>query len=132
MDLSTIQQINDLFYYKNIKEHTNDNKLKKEINKINNNISETLTEDTATSNVNTSNVNTNVESYYSKSWNKLLNVHKSIKLKEYIFNLNISINKKKELLKLLKKQLKNKTLNSKNIEYDITKGKLVHIKKLII
>ena len=29
MDLTTIQQINDLFYYNNIKEHTNDTKLKK-------------------------------------------------------------------------------------------------------
>lgn len=127
MDLSTIQQINDLFYYNNIKEHTIDTKLKKKINKINSNITETLTEETATSTT-----NTNVESYYSKSWNKLLSVHKSIKLKEYIYNLNISNNKKKELLKLLKKQLKNKTLNNKNIEYDINKGKIVYIKKLIL
>lgn len=127
MDLSTIQQINDLFYYNNIKEHTNDTKLKKKINKINSNITETLTEDTATSVT-----NTQVESYYSKSWNKLLNVHKSIKLKEYIYNLDISSCKKKELLKLLKKQLKNKTLNNKNIEYDMNKGKIVHIKKLIL
>ena len=29
MDLSTIQQINDLFYYNNIKMHTTDTKLKK-------------------------------------------------------------------------------------------------------
>ena len=127
MDLSTIQQINDLFYYNNIKKHTTDTKLKKKINKINSNITETLTEDTATSAT-----NIQVESYYSKSWNKLLNVHKSIKLKEYIYNLNISNNKKKELLKLLKKQLKNKTLNNKNIEYDINKGKIVYIKKLIL
>lgn len=127
MDLSTIQQINDLFYYNNIKEHTNDTKLKKKINKINNNITDTLTEDTATSAT-----NTHVESYYSKSWNKLLNVHKSIKLKEYIYNLDISSCKKKELLKQLKIQLKNKTLNNKNIEYNMNKGKIVHIKKLIL
>lgn len=127
MDLSTIQQINDLFYYNNIKEHTNDTKLKKKINKINSNITETLTEDTATSAT-----NTQVESYYSKSWNKLLNVHKSIKLKEYIYNLDISSCKKKELLKQLKKQLKSKKLNNKNVEYDMNKGKIVHIKKLIL
>jgi len=111
MDLSTIQQINDLFYYNNIKKHTTDTKLKKKINKINSNITETLTEDTATSAT-----NTQVESYYSKSWNKLLNVHKSIKLKEYIYNLNISSCKKKELLKQLKKQLKNKTLNIESMK----------------
>ena len=127
MDLSTIQQINDLFYYNNIKKHTTDTKLKKKINKINSNITETLTEDTATSAT-----NIQVESYYSKSWNKLLNVHKSIKLKEYIYNLNISSCKKKELLKQLKKQLKSKTLNNKNVEYDMNKGKIVHIKKLIL
>lgn len=127
MDLSTIQQINDLFYYNNIKEHTTDTKLKKKINKINSNITETLTEDTATSAT-----NTQVESYYSKSWNKLLNVHKSIKLKEYIYNLDISNCKKKEVLKLLKKQLKSKKLNNKNVEYDMNKGKIVHIKKLIL
>lgn len=130
MDLSTIQQINDLFYYNNIKEHTTDTKLKKKINKINSNITETLTEDTATTAI--SATNTQVESYYSKSWNKLLNVHKSIKLKEYIYNLDISNCKKKEVLKLLKKQLKSKTLNNKNVEYDMNKGKIVHIKKLIL
>lgn len=127
MNLSTIQQINDLFYYNNIKKYTKNTKLKKKINKINSNITETLTEDTATSVT-----NTHVESYYNKSWNKLLNVHKSIKLKEYIYNLDISSNKKKELLKQLKIQLKNKTLNNKNIEYNMNKGKIVHIKKLIL
>ena len=38
--------------------------------------------------------------------------------------------KKKELLKQLKIQLKNKTLNNKNIEYNMNKGKIVHIKKI--
>ena len=71
------------------------------------------------------------DDYYKKHWNKLNIVHKKIKIKEFINNLEITKVKKKELIEILLKLLNNKKLNkNENIEYDNINGKIISIPML--
>lgn len=69
---------------------------------------------------------------YKKSWSKLNVIHKIIKIKEFVNNLNIDIEKNREELKnLLVELVKTKILSKKNnIEYDEINGKIISIKNL--
>jgi hypothetical protein len=73
-----------------------------------------------------------VDELYKKPWQKLNTIHKILKIKEFVNNLNISSNEEKEKLKGdLIMLIKNKILTKKeNVDYDDENGKILNIKKL--
>ena len=71
---------------------------------------------------------TETEEYYKKPWNKLNIIHKKIKIKEFINNLPINKENKKNVIAKLLKLLTNKKINkNKEIEYDNVNGKIISI-----
>ena len=75
----------------------------------------------------------NNEYMYKKPWNKLSEVHKIIKIKEYVKNQLGIIDKKyeTELIKQLTKYIKNKILSKKkSVNYDMYKAKIISIPSL--
>lgn len=75
----------------------------------------------------------NNEYMYKKPWNKLSEVHKIIKIKEYVTNQLGIIDKKyeNELIKKLTKYIKDKILSKKkSVNYDMYKAKIISIPSL--
>jgi hypothetical protein len=71
-----------------------------------------------------------IEYLYLKIWSKLTQIHKVIKIKEFVNNLDISNQTEKENLKdKLIDQIKKKKGKNK-INYDETKGKILSISNL--
>jgi len=68
------------------------------------------------------------EEHYTKEWNKLNIVHKKLKLKEYILNLNTDDKNKKILIKKFNQLLKDKKITKKNdVNYDSENGVIISI-----
>jgi hypothetical protein len=69
------------------------------------------------------------EYIYRKPWNKLNSIHKIIKIKEFISNLESDdIDMKKKLKIKLVDMIKNKQLTKKtDINYDSTNGNIISI-----
>lgn len=78
--------------------------------------------------------NTQSDEYnlYKKSWSKLNSIHKILKIKEFVNNLNIKSDIEKQILKdKLIELVKNKTLTKKGkIIYDEINGKIISIPNL--
>jgi len=75
----------------------------------------------------------NNEYIYKKPWNKLSEVHKIIKIKEYVKTQLGIIDKKyeTELIKLLTKYIKDKILSKKkSVNYNMYKAKIISIPSL--
>jgi hypothetical protein len=68
----------------------------------------------------------NIDYLYTKSWNKLNQIHKVIKIKEFINSLEIKENDKEELRENLIDMLKDKK-NKNKINYDEVKCKIINI-----
>ena len=69
-------------------------------------------------------------SLYKKPWNKLNPIHKNLKLKEFVNNLQINENEKKVLNDKFSELIKSKVLTKKeNITYDEINGKILEINK---
>jgi hypothetical protein len=67
---------------------------------------------------------------YLKSWSKLTQIHRIIKIKEFVNNLDISNqNDKEELKEKLIDQIKEKKSKNK-VNYDETKGKILSVNNL--
>nr|QFG74503.1 MAG: hypothetical protein [Megaviridae environmental sample] len=65
---------------------------------------------------------------YKKNWNKLNNIHKMIKIKEYINNnLNLSNNEKNTLVDQFEELIKSKKLKKNDIFYDVNNAKILSI-----
>ena len=78
-------------------------------------------------------INTSDEyNLYKKSWSKLNSIHKILKIKEFVNNLNIISDTEKQVLKdHLVNSIKNKTLTKKGkIIYDDINGKIISIPNL--
>jgi|688.fasta_scaffold613739_1 hypothetical protein len=75
-------------------------------------------------------VSENIDYLYTKSWNKLNQIHKVIKIKEFINNLDINEHAKEELRELLIEMLKDKKKKNK-INYDEVKCKIINITSLV-
>jgi hypothetical protein len=75
-------------------------------------------------------VSENIDYLYTKSWNKLNQIHKVIKIKEFINNLEINEHAKEELRELLIEMLKDKKKKNK-INYDEVKCKIINITSLV-
>ena len=129
MELNMIINKFNLKYYNSLKQFNNINNihlewLNEHINKINN--KEQI-------------LNTNYpkqdyiyENIYNKPWIKLNQIHKILKIKEFINNLNIKSEKEKiELNEELELLVKTKILTKKeNINYDQEKGQIISIVNL--
>ena len=75
----------------------------------------------------------NLSIYYKKPWTKLNNIHKILKIKEFVNNLSLNSLKKNELIILLIDLVKNKTITKKNmVEYDEEHCKILSIDNLEI
>lgn len=75
-------------------------------------------------------ISENIDYLYTKSWNKLNQIHKVIKIKEYINNLEISEHAKEELREHLIDMIKDKKKKNK-INYDEVKCKIINITSLV-
>ena len=75
-------------------------------------------------------VSENIDYLYTKSWNKLNQIHKVIKIKEFINNLEINEHAKEELRELLIEMLKDKKKKNK-INYDEVKCKIINVSSLV-
>lgn len=65
---------------------------------------------------------------YKKPWNKLNNIHKKIKIKQFVNNINTSNENKTKLIKDLIKMIENKSLTkNKSVNYDSLNGKIISI-----
>ena len=135
MELVNIQNKHNKIYYKNLLEITNKIKIdNKWIKKNIENFTEEK-EDTETENIESSENKEVIysEDYlYKKSWNKLSNIHKTIKLKEFVKKLPI---KKEEdmkyLIKTMNRMVKKKKLTKKeHVNYDSINGKVISIPNL--
>ena len=122
-----------LLYYKNLETHAKKNNITiklPHVNLIENNIKDTEND----------NINTETETLYSedfvykKPWNKLNNIHKIIKVKEFINKLDISdMEMKKHLINQFTTMIKNKQLTKKSdVEYDHIHGNIISIPSLKI
>lgn len=76
---------------------------------------------------------TEIESHiFKKPWNRLPEVHKIMKIREFVNN-NIKKSKRKQLEKELINAIQNTKLKTKNdVDYDTNKGQIVSIKCLDI
>lgn len=85
------------------------------------------------SEINNNIMSENSDYLYLKPWNKLTIIHKIIKIKEFVTNLNINdVNEKDTLKEKLIELIKNKNLIKNNkINYDSTKGKIISISCLL-
>lgn len=135
MDLEYFQKSNQVFYYNNLlKENLEKsviNILKNKINILDNNIK--VTENSIESEKQLSiSENMSEEYYFHKPWNKLATVHKIIKVKEFVDNLQIvNKDKRNKLKKTLEQAIRKKKLTQKNsVDYAIDKAKIVSIPKL--
>ena len=130
-----IKLLLNIKYYKNLINVCNKNSINSSFleNKKNNLIVQNNNDNVSSAEHNiteTDIVSENIDYLYTKSWNKLNQIHKVIKIKEFINNLEINeINKeilKDELIEMSKdKKKKNK------INYDEVKCKIINISSLI-
>jgi hypothetical protein len=130
-----IKLLLNIKYYKNLINVCNKNNINSSFleNKKNNLIVQNNNDNVSSAEHNiteTDIVSENIDYLYTKSWNKLNQIHKVIKIKEFINNLEINeVNKeilKDELIEMSKdKKKKNK------INYDEVKCKIINISSLI-
>ena len=68
---------------------------------------------------------------FKKKWNKLNNIHKKIKIKQFINKLKIDDSNKKELIDVLISLIHKKYLTKKNsVNYDSLNGRIISIPNL--
>jgi hypothetical protein len=128
-DTLRIKYLNNLLtlYKKNSNEF---NIIKKNINKYDNTVYDLYT--ATEKNVESEKVSESekIDYLYLKPWTKLTLIHKIIKIKEFINNLEINDTNKKEILKdELIEIMKNKKIKNK-INYDEVNGKILSISNL--
>lgn len=118
-------------YLNNLLKYTQKNNIDaSEINKkLSENISiqtEVLTETEIDTEVNYSD-----DYIFKKKWNKLNNIHKKIKVKQFINKLKITDSNKKELIDSLILLIDKKNLTKKNsVNYDSLNGRIISIPNL--
>ncbi len=135
MDLEYFQKSNQILYYNNLLkedlENSIKNIIKNKINLLEDNVKNTELS-VESEKVQSITENASDEYYFYKPWNKLATVHKIIKIKEFVDNLQIvDKNKRNELKKKLEKGIRKKLLTQKNsVDYCSEKAKIISISKL--
>lgn len=136
MDLEYYQNNMNLSYYINLKKYNTDSNVEKIIDEKIDSLKNLLkeTSDSINEEKNSeleSKLSETEESYFYKPWNKMSTVHKIIKLKEYVSNLELENNIKIKLINYLKNALKNKKITKNDqVIYNISKAKIISIPKL--
>lgn len=131
MEITTVQQNLKKIYYNNLisqmkKKKMDISYLSTLLQSIDNNVNESETKTI----INTeTDIKSDDEYLYRKPWNKLNNIHKMIKLKEFVNNLPINNNSDKiELKNKLTKMVKSKQLTKKtSVNYDDVNCRIVSI-----
>lgn len=139
MELELLKKNMELNYYKNLLKALKKSKLDYHflydlIKKINNETEKIyLSETEKTETENNETLIYSEDYLYKKPWTKLSEVHKIIKLREFVNKLLIENDDKKKQLKIKLKQLvKKKVLTRKNtVKYDSNKGRVISIPSLI-
>ena len=67
---------------------------------------------------------------YKKTWNRLDNYQKKLKLKEYIYTLDSTLEIKEQYISTFNREINEKKFNNKNFKYDINNMKIIMIKNL--
>ena len=102
----------DQIYYSNIKNNTSNkdiiNLVNKYISELNSNISSITTSIVEKNSEIDSKLSETEEGYFYKPWNKMSTVHKIIKIKQFVNDMNIENNQKSKLITYLKNALKKK------------------------
>jgi hypothetical protein len=131
-----IKLLLNIKYYKNLINGCNKNNINSSFleNKKNNLIVQNNNDNNVSSIENniteTDIVSENIDYLYTKSWNKLNQIHKVIKIKEYINNLEINEHAKEELREQLIDMIKDKKKKNK-VNYDEVKCKIINISSLV-
>lgn len=137
MSLDNLINNFNISYYNNInkyliKHNINNKTIVEHLSSLSSQQNETNTEnESVTSSV--SNVVANQDDFiYKKPWMKLNVVHKIIKMKEFVNNLNLSNEKERTKIKNeLVELIKNKTITKKNtVNYDENQGTIISLKHL--
>lgn len=135
-NFENIKLLLNIKYYKNLINGCNKNNIESSylenirtelINKTQNNIQETECENNLITE--TEHISENIDYLYTKPWNKLNQIHKIIKIKEFINTLDIKEMDKDELKDELIELVKDKKKKYK-INYDEDKGKIINIASL--
>tara|TARA_B110000879_G_C11027102_1_gene453331 strand:- start:599 stop:1015 length:417 start_codon:yes stop_codon:yes gene_type:complete len=128
----------ELLYYQNLKTYNKDSSIMKKIEKemsilekslkeTNNSVDEEKILELETK------ISETEESYFYKPWNKISTVHKIIKLKEYVRELELENSHKLKLINFLKNALKLKKISKNDqVLYNITNAQIISIPKLNI
>lgn len=130
MELSTIQSQLQKQYYEALLVQLKKSKLDTEyIENLLNNLNNDITESETNTIVNTdTDIKTEDDYIYKKAWNKLNNIHKIIKIKEYINNLPITTTEKDTLKVELISLVKSKRITKKSsVVYDIVNCRIINI-----
>tara|TARA_B110000902_G_scaffold266078_1_gene352450 strand:- start:2463 stop:2903 length:441 start_codon:yes stop_codon:yes gene_type:complete len=136
MDLTFYQNKINLSYYINLKKYNTDSTVEKVINEKISKIQIILKETNDSVNeekilILESKLSETEEGYFYKPWNKMSLVHKIIKLKEYVSDLELENNTKIKLISYLKDALKKKKITKNDqVIYNISKAKIISIPKL--
>jgi hypothetical protein len=128
--MDKLTQSMDTLYYQNIETQASKNKIKVVLPKLNQ-ATETpfIANNAPTDSITETETMYSDEYIYRKPWNKLNSIHKIIKIKEFISNLESDdIDMKKKLKIKLVDMIKNKQLTKKtDINYDSTNGNIISI-----
>jgi len=136
MDLDFYQNNINLSYYINLKKYNTDSTVEKVINEKISKLQIILKETNDSVNeeknlILESKLSETEEGYFYKPWNKMSIVHKIIKLKEYVSDLELENNTKIKLISYLKDALKKKKITKNDqVIYNISKAKIISIPKL--
>ena len=131
-----IKLLLNIKYYKNLINICNKNNINSSFleNKKNNLLAQNINDNNISSNepniTESDIISENIDYLYAKSWNKLNQIHKVIKIKEYINNLEINEHSKEELREHLIEIIKDKKKKNK-INYDEVKCKIINITSLV-
>tara|TARA_B100000768_G_C11251721_1_gene364399 strand:- start:690 stop:1130 length:441 start_codon:yes stop_codon:yes gene_type:complete len=136
MDLTFYQNTMNKIYFINIKNNTSNkeiiNKVSCSISNITSNILNVTDSIIEKKNSEIDNkLSETDEGYFYKPWNKMSTVHKIIKIKQFVNNMNIENDKKSKLITYLKTALKKKIISKNDqVIYNISQAKIVSIPKL--
>ena len=128
--MDKLTQSMDTLYYQNIETQASKNKIKVDLPKLNQpNETPFIANNAPTDSITETETMYSDEYIYRKPWNKLNSIHKIIKIKEFISNLESDdIDMKKKLKIKLVDMIKNKQLTKKtDINYDSTNGNIISI-----
>lgn len=136
MNLESYINNHELFYYKNIIKSDIDTETKTTINNMIKNLTESInnTNDSIVEEKNSeleTKLSETDEGYFYKPWNKMTTVHKIIKIKEFVNNMDINTGMKNKLITYLKSALKDKKITKNDqVIYNVNQAKIISIPKL--